>query len=222
MYDCAPNFKVNDADRETRRIAVCSSTGTWAFSAECIPGLSSGGVFGLVWNGPLDNVGTCPISGIEGRYMVKGGSGMPTGSVVLYECAPNHVTIVLNGVGNSGIATCMDNGEWQFTAECVPEDHNERSCPVYPGETFQFTEGSNTPGATIGFECRNGYQLEGTATAICQSDGTWLFNGRCSRGEATQTQGQTTVAIVNNTPNLYHDKFAIFISLSFFLLFLFV
>ena len=41
-----------------------------------------------------------------------------------------------------------------------------------------------SPGETCTYTCNNGYELTGSDTRTCQSDGRWSGNnGVCSRGE---------------------------------------
>jgi hypothetical protein len=86
------------------------------------------------------------------------------GATATYACMMGY------GPSGSSTRTCQVDGTWTGTdPTCVVAN-----CPALPGPTGGMVLAPTlTFGSTATYSCGTGYTLTGTATSLCQNDGTW-------------------------------------------------
>ncbi|KAI8517917.1 hypothetical protein Bbelb_039340 [Branchiostoma belcheri] len=88
------------------------------------------------------------------------------GDVVNFTCEPGY-----NLVGTSSL-TCLSDGTWNGNLPTC----TAAQCPLLSPPLNGFMTGSNSYGDVVNFTCEPGYNLVGTSSLTCLSDGTWNGN----------------------------------------------
>ncbi|XP_019630392.1 PREDICTED: E-selectin-like [Branchiostoma belcheri] len=95
------------------------------------------------------------------------------GDVVNFTCEPGY-----NLVGTSSL-TCLPDGTWNGNLPtCTDRNvvNTAAQCPLLSPPLNGFMTGSNSYGDVVNFTCDPGYNLVGTSSLSCLSDGTWNGN----------------------------------------------
>ncbi len=156
---------------------TCQASGSWSSSAPvCVP-VSCGGL-----SNPSNGWVSAPSTGY--------------GSTASYGCQSGYTR------SGSATRTCQANGNWSSTAPiCVPVSCGGLSSP---------SNGSvSTPdtnyGGTASYSCQSGYELNGSSTRTCQSNGSWSGSApTCDAPECTGScqalSGITFGSVQNPSP----------------------
>ncbi|XP_071884742.1 complement receptor type 1 [Anas platyrhynchos] len=131
--------------------------------AQCQPGGS--------WDPPVlacERVRPCPMPPKirNGQHDGHGKTFFTTGMSVMYSCDPGYYL-----VGNAQVV-CKTLGNWS-----QPMPRCEATICIKPDVlNGQVVDGEGLiygPGQTVTIRCQDGYSLQGTATILCQEDGSW-------------------------------------------------
>ncbi|PWA15041.1 hypothetical protein CCH79_00008738 [Gambusia affinis] len=124
---------------------MCTQNGTW------------GG------NMPICTAVTCPTPPAVSNGVLQG-SDFEWGSSVSYSCSPGYE------LSFPAILTCVSNGTWSgMLPQCLPKFCGDPGTPVggfREGRSFIYQ-------SEVSFSCSPPLILVGTATRLCENDGTW-------------------------------------------------
>ncbi|XP_017163010.1 CUB and sushi domain-containing protein 3-like isoform X2 [Poecilia reticulata] len=124
---------------------MCTQNGTW------------GG------NMPICTAVTCPTPVAISNGVLQG-SDFEWGSSVSYSCSPGYE------LSFPAILTCVSNGTWSgMLPQCLPKFCGDPGTPVggfREGRSFIYQ-------SEVSFSCSPPLILVGTATRLCENDGTW-------------------------------------------------
>ncbi|KAI8515636.1 hypothetical protein Bbelb_064490 [Branchiostoma belcheri] len=113
--------------------------------------------------GAIENA-QCPLLSPPLNGFMTGSNSY--GDVVNFTCEPGYIL-----VGTSSL-TCLSDGTWNGNLPTC----TAVQCPLLSPPLNGFMTGSNSYGDVVNFTCEPGYNLVGTSSLTCLSDGTWDGN----------------------------------------------
>ncbi|MEQ2287972.1 CUB and sushi domain-containing protein 3 [Ameca splendens] len=126
-------------------LRMCTQNGTWS------------------GNMPICTAVTCPAPPAISNGVLQG-SDFEWGSSVSYSCSPGYE------LSFPAILTCVANGTWSgMLPQCLPKFCGDPGTPVggfREGRSFIYQ-------SEVSFSCSPPLILVGTATRLCENDGTW-------------------------------------------------
>nr|XP_020453374.1 CUB and sushi domain-containing protein 3-like [Monopterus albus] len=126
-------------------VRTCTQNGTWS------------------GNMPICTAVTCPTPPAISNGVLQG-SDFEWGSSVSYSCSPGYE------LSFPAVLTCVANGTWSgMLPQCLPKFCGDPGIPVggfREGRSFIYQ-------SEVSFSCAPPLILVGTATRLCESDGTW-------------------------------------------------
>ncbi|XP_019625813.1 PREDICTED: LOW QUALITY PROTEIN: sushi, von Willebrand factor type A, EGF and pentraxin domain-containing protein 1-like [Branchiostoma belcheri] len=115
------------------------------------------------WSGaqPACSRNACPVLDPPPHGAVQGGHLY--GDTATFSCDAGYQ------LSGTAAVTCQDSQAWSDT----PPTCDRKACPAASDPTNGQVSGGRLYGDTVTFSCHPGYELQGSATAVCQADQTW-------------------------------------------------
>ncbi|HEX4462607.1 MAG TPA: FG-GAP-like repeat-containing protein, partial [Polyangia bacterium] len=126
------------------------------------------------------------------------GAGV-TGDSVGYACDAGYA------LAGAAMATCQSSGSWSAAPACVASSCGNLPQAPPHGSVTAPSPGAGVTGDSVSYACDAGYLLAGTATATCQTSGSWSAASSCIAEACAAMLGAPANGAVDRTTGATGD-----------------